>query len=118
MNINKSLITITLAGLLAITTNFDANSEQQESDSSNQTDVKTNTVQKAEENTEKDADKTTTDNDAPDNNASNDNAGDDNQTIADKNAGAPDDAKTKKNDTFIPSEAISEDLAVSFPIDI
>lgn len=41
------------------------------------------------------------------------------QAEADKKAGLPNDnPNTKGNDTFIPSEAISEDLAVSFPIDI
>jgi len=30
----------------------------------------------------------------------------------------PEDAQTKKNERFIPTEAISEDLSVSFPTDI
>lgn len=35
-----------------------------------------------------------------------------------KKAGTPQNTQPNNNDTFIPSETISEDLAVSFPVDI
>jgi len=40
------------------------------------------------------------------------------QQISPEPAAAPADDKAKTSDTFIPSEEISEDLSVSFPVDI
>lgn len=100
-----SLKTITAIAIFASLIAFSTNSAQSTNDSekSSTTDDKTNSA----------ATNTATTNDSPA--AANDDA----SKVADsKKSGTPQDVKTNKDDTFIPSESISEDLAVSFPIDI
>lgn len=110
----KTLSTLSLAGLLTLSCAFYAHSDQQKTSPEQNTEKSTEKSPKtsAETNINKETEKAE---ETSEKTAANDKQ---DPAIVSKTTGAPDDAKTKKNDTFIPSESISEDLAVSFPIDI